>query len=313
MLRITDSIKSEEYKCFKNVLHYKCNEEPLYNYTIECDCEEYPNSKSENIYFILETPNHEAFSHWVYENSTWLPLFLLLKKRYPSCLLVIERMKDFKKLFFEKYRIPDNSIVLRDTMKEDNYCFFHTYTSLNDKEIPEIYYKNVSNYFTQLPSKPFTKEISILYLPRGTKENLQGPNNRLYNIQDDVKRLVNELGGVIYETDKTTLLDQQIDIVRKSKVILLDYGSNLWVNGCFAEDSVILCLNIGWEHHLLFPSLGYVWNHIESLNVIKQIYAENKETITLENVPVVSFDFDLVKKTLLSAVETFADTLYLKF
>jgi hypothetical protein len=127
----------------------------------------------------------------------------------------------------------------------------------------------------------------------------------MYNIQDNLKKLVLDLSGVVYETDKTTRLDEQISIVSRANIIILDYGSNLWVNGCFANNSVILCLNIGWQQHKLFPSLEFIWNYICSQNRITEIFADYTPPTFMNDTAVVSFDLQLIKNTLLYAYAVF--------
>jgi hypothetical protein len=305
---IQDKIISPEIRCFQNVTNYSSTEDPSFHWSIDYEEEIYPVENSSNIYFILESANHEAFSHWVYESSVWLPQYIELKKTFPSCSLIIEKWKDFKKLFFKKYSISEENIQLRSQLPSTNFCFFHTYTSLNDKNMPTIFYKNITSYVEFLNiDNTRNKDISILYLPRGTKENLQGPNNRIYNIQNNLKKLVLDLSGVVYETDTTTSLDNQISIVSRANIVILDYGSNLWVNGCFANNSLLLCLNIGWQQHKLFPSLEFLWNYISSQNRITEIFADYTPPTFENDTAVISFDFEQVKNTLF-----YAKTLFVK-
>ena len=46
----------------------------------------------------------------------------------------------------------------------------------------------------------------------------------------------------IYETDTTTTMKEQIEKVRGARVLLLDYGSSLLVNGFFSENTYIYVL-----------------------------------------------------------------------
>jgi hypothetical protein len=278
--------------CFQNVSTYQYVEGDIYGWSIDYERESLPTDSNVPIYFILDSMNHAAFSHWVYESSTWLPLYKQLQKTYPSMKLVFESPKQFKCLYLEYYGISVDSICFREQLETTNYCFFHTYTSLNDRQIPDIYYDNLEQYHSNFNGIQKEKDISILYLPRGNKENLQGPNNRVYNIQEDLKQVVRFYGGVVYETDTTTSLEDQISLVKRAKCILLDYGSNLWVNGLFAEKSHILCLNIGWTHHQQYPAMSALWYKIHEKNTLQQFFAYPSDEQASSAVRVVCFQLD---------------------
>jgi hypothetical protein len=280
----------EELRLFSNVSQYNGKEtEASYGWEITSDsCLDEP-IPGKPLYFILDSMNHNAFCHWVYENATWLPLFQKIKKDYPSCKLVLEDYKQYKQLFLDFYTIPSDCVCLHKDIEPENACFFHAYTSLNDPSIPSVYYKHLEEFQQHIHKISVDKSIPIVYLPRGTKENLQGPNNRTYNIQEQLKEIIKAFGGTVYETDRTLHLEDQIRLVKSAKIILLDYGSNLWVNGLFAQDSQILCLNIGWQHHSQFPSLEYIWNEIHRTNKVTQVYAYPSEQTEDTPVPVVCF------------------------
>ncbi len=293
-------------RCFKNVSSYSYLEGDKYAWEISCEDEQFPTDSQIPLYFILDSANNAAFSHWVYESSTWLPKFQEILLKYPSCFLVIDTFKSYKKLFTSFYGIPQESICFKSEIQPTNYCFFHLYTSLNDPNIPSIYFSNLALYKDKLHTYSEIKDIPLLYLPRGEKENFIGPNNRCYNIQEKLKQFVSEIGGTVYETDSTRSLVDQIQIVKRSHILLLDYGSNLWVNGLFAENSFLLCLNIGWHQHEQLPSLETIWNNIQRNNSIHQVFAQPCPDIPVnsDGVPITQFDMTTVVKTLLSLKET---------
>lgn len=301
-----ESCKDEKIQCFSNVTKFTCLEttkEPQYAWEITYDAKIEPENPTVPIYFILDTVNQNAFSHWVYENALWLPYYLTLREKYPSMRLVIEKWKDFKKIYFQYYNIPLESVCLQSDIEEKNYCFFHTYTSFNDKNVPQVYYDNVNTYKEKVDSMQIPKSIPILYLPRGTKENLAGASNRIYNVQNDLKEYVVQLGGTVYETDSTTNLEQQIQKVKQSSIILLDYGSNLWVNGLFAEKSHIICLNLGWHQHPQYPAMGYLWNKIHESNTLHQIFAYTSIQSNPEDIATVCFHIPTILQEILSSLQ----------
>jgi hypothetical protein len=289
-------------QCYKNVSQYKPLEGPEFAWEITYEKEALPESTELPIYFIVDSMNHAAFSHWVYESSTWLPFFLNIQSQFPTCRLVFEESKRFKHLYLDYSGISSDRFCLRKDMQAENYCFFHTYTSLNDTSIPSIYYKNLLDYKASFDRCQTEKSIPLLYLPRGTKENLHGTNNRVYGIQNDLKDFVRQLGGTVYETDETTHLHEQILLVKQAKVILLDYGSNLWVNGLFATNSKLICLNIGWKQHPIYPSFGFVWKEIHKTNTVEEIFAYPSDEKTEDGIAIVQFHSAEVIQKILSSL-----------
>ena len=131
MSSIQYKLHSSELRCFKNVTNYSYTEDPLFQWKIQYEIEEFPENTSVPIYFILDSANNSAFSHWVYENATWLPYFLEIQKKYPSCFLVLESIKEYKYMFVSFYGISLGSIRLRSEISTSNFCFFHTYFKRN--------------------------------------------------------------------------------------------------------------------------------------------------------------------------------------
>ncbi len=294
MNTLLEKCVSPPIKCFENVTHYEPLEGPEFAWNITYEKEALPEDNEKPIYFVLDAVNQAAFSHWVYESATWLPIYKMFQGRFKNFFIVIEDMKSFKKLFLRYYGIEEDRLCLRKDMNPNNYCFFHTYISLNDKSIPDVYFYNLMEYKHKVDTLKVEKDIPLLYLPRGMKENYVGPNNRTYGIQQDLKDYVKQLGGTVYETDTTLRLEDQIQMVKRAKVIVLDYGSNLWVNGYFAENSKIICLNIGWHQHPHFPSFAFVWNEIHKTNVVDQIFAYPSDEKTEDGIAIVKFHYQEV-------------------
>jgi hypothetical protein len=157
---------------------------------------------------------------------------------------------------------------------------------------------NILNFKELFSSIPHTKTIPFLYLPRGLKENMTGTNDRKYHVQPILKELIVSMGGVVYETDNTTDLSEQIAMVRSSKYIILDYGSSLWVNGLFASDSRIICLNVGWAQHLQFPSLEFIYNKILEKNTFKEVCSIGTSTSQEDGIPICFMPIHLILQEL---------------
>ena len=291
-------------RSYENVTEYIPLEAPEFAWKITYEKEGLPQDNTKPIYFILDACNQTAFSHWVYESAIWLPFFIDLQKHFSNCYVVIEDMRGFKKLYAKYYGISDNRLLQKKDMQKENFCFFHTYISLNDTSIPMMYYQTMLEYKRKVDTIHVSKikDIPLLYLPRGTKENLLGPNNRSYNIQEDLKEYIKQMGGTVYETDKTENLEDQIQLVKRARVIVLDYGSNLWVNGYFAENSKIISLNIGWHQHPNFPSFGFVWNEIHKTNTVLQIFAYPSDEKTEDGIAIIKFHYPEVLQKILNCL-----------
>lgn len=286
---LRDSIAETTLKCFQNVKDYKYIEENVIEWEIHCEAQAEPSTEDVPIYFILDTINHHAFAHWVFEDLVFVEEYKKLLQRYPNCQLVIDQERDYKKLFFKYFSIPYENVIVRSQMKETNFCYFHTYLSLNAKTQFSLFFERVEKLKSTFDRIQVTKDIPILYLPRGTKENLQGGNNRVYDVQEELKEIVKSLGGVVYETDRTTDLEEQVRMVKRSMVIILDYGSNLWVNGMFAEQSQIVCLNVGWRQHTIYPSYYKLWEEVVKRNKLTEFFAIGAYGKTENDVAIVRF------------------------
>jgi hypothetical protein len=251
-----------------------------------------------DVYFLLDTHNQNAFAHWVFENFVYLPMYKKIKEIYPSCKVLLSERKDYKYMFLKSAGVsPEDIVVAKDVdfqyqvlNKEPieersikpNLVFFHPYASFNGQKVEEYHLQYLSHYLHQIQRMPKEKTIPILYLPRGEKENFTGMDRR-YVIQNQCKELVKQLGGTIFETDTNTDYHKQIELVRSAKVILCDYGSNLWVNGFFSEDAHLVFLNIGWRQEYNLPYYGLLYTLIGSKN--KSMYNMNADAVDVSSFP----------------------------
>jgi hypothetical protein len=229
----------------------------------------------------MDTHNQNAFAHWVFENFVYLPLYLKLKEKWPSCKILLYERKDYKYLFLLGSGVKEEDIVeakdidfqyqtlnkepIEERDIQPNLVFFHPYTSFNGQSVQDYHLPYMVQYAEKIQEIPCEKTIPILYLPRGEKENFWGLDRR-YVIQNQCKELVKSLGGTIFETDVNTDYKKQIELVRSARIILCDYGSNLWVNGFFSEGAHLIFLNIGWRQEYNLPYYGLLYSIIQRQN-----------------------------------------------
>jgi hypothetical protein len=197
----------------------------------------------EDFYFCIDGIYHEAWSHWVDESAIYLPLFLKLKKLYPSLKLYSFGKKGYKNAMYKAFDISPEDIVYT-LASSCNICFFPRYISLADHRQPFLFLKHAQALYSYLINKcpAPVKDIDILYLPRGSKENYS-QNNRQIPVQSQLAEVLSTIPYVrVLFTDTIENMIDQFSLVRRAKVILLNEGSSLLVNGFFAVDSKIISL-----------------------------------------------------------------------
>lgn len=197
----------------------------------------------EVIYYYIDGIYDEAFPHWTLESGIYLHIFSKLKELYPSIKLLSFRNKNFKQIEYAAYNI-DSSEISNKIETPNNKIVFIKCCSQADHTECELYLTHVRRWYNYLKSlKPVVKkDIEILYLPRGTLENYHG-TDRIIPVQRDLVQVMEEFpGAVIYLTDTTKNMADQVNLVRRAKIIILNEGGSHGVNGFFAENSKIIVL-----------------------------------------------------------------------
>jgi hypothetical protein len=213
----------------------------MYEPTLRGDIKEY--------YLYIDGYYDEGFSHWIFESSFYLPMVAKLREFYPTLKILSFRKKGYKDCVYRAFELTENDIVY-EIKEKRNKVFFFQGSSLADHTKTDLYMNHVSRYYNAITSKcgPIQKDISVVYLPRGKKENSAG-TDRLIPFQNDLIQMVSTIqNSYVYYTDSTINFIEQVSIVRRASVILLDYGSSLLVNGFFAEGSKILVLGDSTLH-----------------------------------------------------------------
>jgi hypothetical protein len=304
-------IKIDEYEI--NEVNYVLS---IQNHHIVFDKSTYPygwdvefdianNNIVEHYYLYIDTLFHDAFSHWVFESGIYLVLFNKLKAIYPNIKIYCKDLKSYKMIFFKAFNIDESSIV--NYLEKNNKVFFpryqsfhifsENYTQSNDTKLDSNYPIYLNNFYNSLinPIKNIEKNIDILYLPRGTKENFK-PNDRIINIQDSlINYFSNKNNCKVLYTDNINNFNEQINYILRSKIILLDYGSNLFVNSFFANNSQIVVL--GYDiHHEIHVIVDILYKEANKRNKITYINKINQEG----SMPIrVNFNLEETIKTVL--------------
>lgn len=202
-------------------------------------------SETTQICLYVDGAHDDPFGHWVFECGIFLPLYCVIKRHIPNLRLLSYNPKKYKTIFYKAYDIDESDIVSK--LDEKNVVFFTQWNSLGD-HIPERrdrFLQHVRLFYDTLISKmpPLSKPTSLLYLPRGIKENYKS-NDRTISAQGQlIEHITNAIpNSRIYDTDDTENILDQLTVVRSTKYILLDYGSSLLVNGFFGENTTFFVI-----------------------------------------------------------------------
>lgn len=214
-------------------------------------------SEVELYYYYIDGIYDDAFSHWTHESGIYLNIFNKLKERYPLIKLLSFKNKEFKTIQYEAYGIsPVNTI---ESIK--NKVIFIKNCSQADHTECKLYLSHVRSWYSYLKSLRPTakKDIGILYLPRGSPDDYKG-NDRSIPIQSSLIEYINSLNDtLVYFSSNTRNIIDQISIIHRSKIIILNDGANLLVNGFFAENSHIIIIGSGNLRHFENPRPALIY------------------------------------------------------
>ena len=217
-------------------------------------------SEVEVYYYYIDGIYDEAFSHWTHESGIYLQIFNKLRERYPTIKLLSFRNKGFKTIQYEAYGISPVTTI--ESIK--NKIIFIKNCSQADHTECELYLTHVRRWYSYLKSLRPTleKDIDILYLPRSTTENYR-EISEIKNIQYNLINTFNDYkGATIYYTDKTYNMADQVALIGRAKILVVNEGGNVLVNGYFAKNSHIIVLgghgpNNGYHFQNPRPALIY--------------------------------------------------------
>jgi len=223
--------------------------------------EEAINESTANIFFLFETPFHEAFGHWVFESSIFLPYvkeFTQLNNFY--VLINKNNERKYKKSFLQLFDILDTRVhyinnsktyttdICYENIPENNICIIcrncvltQSYQTENLIETYKLLLDNFYRESTVNLNNSNTKEIEHLLLPRSKTENY-ALNDRQYNY-DAFYNLLKDKEYISYDTIETNNFIDQIKLLQNSKNIYTNWGSSMTVNGFFSRNSNIYILN----------------------------------------------------------------------
>ena len=200
-------------------------------------------------FFYFDGIYSDTFGHWVFESALSLHLWRELKALYPSLKIYTTLKRSYKDCVYRAFDIGESDVVY--SLPQENRVLFTTYMTFFDNTMDhtkkyDVFCNGFHKAMTE--SRIVEKDISVLYLPRGSLENYKG-NDRVIENQKEIESLVQGYpNSCIYYTDQTNDMRNQTDIVRRAKIVICDYGSNFTFNSFFCENSTILVLGEDQAH-----------------------------------------------------------------
>jgi len=259
-----------EYRSVDNVITYDISSD-YYNWDVYTHIHDSDNK----IYvLVIDCTYHDAFCHWVYESAIYLPLFNILKNKYPNIKLHLKGYKKYKELFCTHFNIVSADILYQ--LPSNNCCIFPLPIScLNNKDICNNYKAQVYKFINHFKNNSAVKTIFILLMPRQVKENYKG-NDRVYYTGDIETNIQHYDDSYILNTDEVVVLSDQINIVNNSKNIILTAGSPYFVNGIFTNNSTIIVLDdLIISQINEFKKMGFLHNIISTNNTVHIVPRES--------------------------------------
>jgi hypothetical protein len=195
--------------------------------------------KNATVYFCMDMNFNDAFAHWFYESFIFINYVLKCKETYPNTRILCRTRRTYKLTFPAHFGIE----VEYGVSDRNNLAFFPEFVSYsNDVQCSEKYKKLVEQLYAKFAYAPAyapDKAIPITFLPRQSRENHHG---RQYDCSTIVEYVQQCKDNMILQTDMLSSLQEQLQTLQTSKVIILTEGSPYLVNGLFATDSTIIVL-----------------------------------------------------------------------
>lgn len=247
--------------------------------------------KNENIhyFYLFESCFDSAFAHWIFESAIYLPYFIKLKSKYPNLKLLVKKTpkRSYKNLFFKALNIDEDDIfwldnteyshdltINYDNIPENNICINTMPHYLNTVTVKNTaLFKNLIVNF----KNKIINNLNITILQEKTNEHLFFPRSKLENFVSndriidytEIYNILKDKEYIEYDTNNTIYLKDQIELLNSSKNIYLDWGSSLFVNGLFCNNSnIFLSGSKGLIGQLNFEGMRMIYNiHKESNNI----------------------------------------------
>jgi len=234
-----------ELDCYKfaiyfNVLKYNIGAD--HTITVEYDYK--IKDEQQEVYLMLDSVSHHAFAHWIFDSATYLPLFNKLKKLFPTIKIVLFEARKYKSLVLKYFNIDETRIVYQFNTS-NNICIFPQFyvNAIENNRVSIDFYSYMNKLFDVFNTPIIKKTTAILIMPRHETEN-NSIIKHYVNTQDIEKNLLICPLNKCINTSKLNSLQEQIDLITSSRVVIIPDGSASLVNGMFAKNSIIISLGL---------------------------------------------------------------------
>jgi hypothetical protein len=220
-----------------------------------------------NNYFNMSCLYDTAFGHWTLEASIFLVLYKKLQKIIPNIKLYIDNNRCFKESILKAFDISKNDIVY-EISKDPHIFYLPERISTNCMDFNSKYEIYITNFVNCLESKIISKDkdIDILFLPRGKKENFIGNDRQIINQNNIENFLKDKYNAIVFNADNATdnFIDQ-VHLIKRAKIIILTYGAAFFVNSLFLDNCNIIVLGeMGGQS--IYPYHQFIYKYILGKN-----------------------------------------------
>jgi capsular polysaccharide biosynthesis protein len=225
-------------------------------------------------YWIIDSPGDFALAHWIYESFIFIPILIELNEQNRGIKIMTKNPKKYVKSMLRFFGIKNEVVHKIDNY--NNYCYFPKVYSMNTSqniETDEYYNLYLNLYIAYIQrNTPIIQSIKAVFLPRNTIDNYS-QNDRVISNTEKIKEIVIEKGGMVLDTYALNNIKYQFSIINNAEIVILDYGSSLFLNCIFLKNKKIYIIDNHNQasSHQRFSINNYLYNKITSNNEVRLI------------------------------------------
>ena len=238
-------------------------------------------------YWIIDSPGDFALAHWIYESFIFIHILKELNElnelkelnaqgstRSTGIKIMTKNPKKYVKSMLCFFGIKNE--VVHQIDNYNNHSYFPKVYSMNTSQNIETdkYYNLYLNSYISYIQRNISviQSIKAVFLPRNTIDNYSH-NDRIISNTDKIKEIVIENGGMVLDTYSLNNIKYQFSIINNAEIVILDYGSSLFLNCIFLKNKKIYIIdnNDQASSHHRFSINNYLYNMITSNNDVSII------------------------------------------
>ena len=238
-------------------------------------------------YWIIDSPGDFALAHWIYESFIFIHILKELNElnelnaqgstgfaRSAGIKIMTKNPKKYVKSMLCFFGIKNE--VVHQIDNYNNHSYFPKVYSMNTSQNIETdkYYNLYLNSYISYIQRNISviQSIKAVFLPRNTIDNYS-QNDRIISNTDKIKEIVIENGGMVLDTYSLNNIKYQFSIINNAEIVILDYGSSLFLNCIFLKNKKIYIIdnNDQASSHHRFSINNYLYNMITSNNDVSII------------------------------------------